>query len=347
MFLVNKNVMGPIVTVVIILSAVNLSGCGSGTQETIINQDPKITSLHNAYDLFKEREYSEAISILNRLIEEDDRFINAYLYRASCYIELGDLDVAMSDCNMAIELDELNSDAYMTRGNLYIAMSAYEESISDCDKALDLDPYSAYAYAVRGLANYCLMRFEEAIEDCTNAINYDKYPSPYRSLVSSDGFVTRGNAYIQLGRYDDAIANYSECLLFFENSSSDLEERYSSGLAYIYEMRAWAYFQTDRYDESIQDCEKAIGLDPYNAAAYATLGASRAYIGQYEEAIADCNKSIEIDASIPLPYFIRGTAYAATGQADQAIRDLERTLEIDPGYEMAKRMLHDIGAPGY
>ena len=49
-----------------------------------------------------------------------------------------------------------------------------------------------------------------------------------------------------------------------------------------------------RYDEALQECNKAIELDPNYAIAYGT----RAFIyiekGQYDLTIADCNKAIEL-----------------------------------------------------
>ena len=50
-----------------------------------------------------------------------------------------------------------------------------------------------------------------------------------------------------------------------------------------------------RYDEAIEECTKAIQLDPTFTTAYNFRGDTYFYLGQYEYAIKDYSKVIELD----------------------------------------------------
>ena len=86
-----------------------------------------------------------------------------------------------------------------------------------------------------------------------------------------------------------------------------------------------------RYDEAIEECTKAIALDPSLVKAYFWRAVAYYQKIQYDLAIADCNKVIEIDPNLVEAYVNRAAAYCAQMQYDLAIADCNKVIEIDSG----------------
>ncbi|MDD2923302.1 MAG: tetratricopeptide repeat protein, partial [Anaerolineales bacterium] len=85
----------------------------------------------------------------------------------------------------------------------------------------------------------------------------------------------RGYAYIELGEYDKAIADYTEVI------------RIDPKAAYAYSQRAVAYRDLGEYDKSVANYTEAIRLDPEYAYAYSGRGFAYYKLGEDEKAIAD------------------------------------------------------------
>ena len=88
--------------------------------------------------------------------------------------------------------------------------------------------------------------------------------------------------------------------------------------------------------------DKAIEVDPNNAAAYCNRGVVHAGQKEYEEAIADYTKAIEIDPNLAMAYLNRAVSNEFSGRVGAAIADYTRTLEVDPDSEQSKRALQRL-----
>ena len=103
------------------------------------------------------------------------------------------------------------------------------------------------------------------------------------------------------------------------------------------------YFQTGHIDRSIDDCSKAIEIDPKESSAYTNRGAAYHVKYEFARAIADYTKSIEIHPSATR-YYNRGLAYEKKGDKDLAIADFRSALGIDPDDKDAEASLKRLGA---
>ena len=66
--------------------------------------------------------------------------------------------------------------------------------------------------------------------------------------------------------------------------------------------------------------------DPTRANAYAGRANTLNTLGRYEEALEDYNKALEIDPSLANAYVNRGSAYSHLGQYKKAIADYEKII---------------------
>ena len=83
----------------------------------------------------------------------------------------------------------------------------------------------------------------------------------------------------------------------------------------------WACLDKGKYDDAIADFDKAIALDPNDAAAYGNRGNAYYSKGEVDRAIADYTKVIALNPNDAKAYYNRGNAYDDKGEVDRAIAD--------------------------
>ncbi len=67
---------------------------------------------------------------------------------------------------------------------------------------------------------------------------------------------------------------------------------------------------------------------------YVSRGKSYFFEGQADKAIEECNKAIDLDPKNPSAYYIRGYCYNMKAQYEKAIGDMKRGIALDPkGYQ--------------
>ena len=99
-------------------------GCSSGL-------DAKGTAFVKGRELFYNKDYDSAIEQFNKVIEMDDKFVQAYNMRGSCYSALKKNEEAVKDFSKAIELNPDNRGAYLGRSSVYKAMGKLPQAKSD------------------------------------------------------------------------------------------------------------------------------------------------------------------------------------------------------------------------
>ena len=101
--------------------------------------------------------------------------------------------------------------------------------------------------------------------------------------------------------------------------------------ACAYNARGHAYYIKGQYDKAISDFTKAIKLNPRNAEAYNDRGITYDEgKSEYDKAISDFTKAIELNPKDAKAYNNRGNAYVKKGQFDKAISDYTKAIEINP-----------------
>ncbi len=83
-----------------------------------------------------------------------------------------------------------------------------------------------------------------------------------------------------------------------------------------------------RYDEAIEEYNKAIEMAPEDADAYNNRGFAYVQKGELDQAIADFDKAIELDPELAEAYNNRGYAYYLKGEVAKAVSDFEKCIEL-------------------
>jgi len=136
-------------------------------------------------------------------------------------------------------------------------------------------------------------------------------------------FYTRGYAYAELNKYEQAIEDFSKAI------------ELNPALAVAYYDRGNAYADLNKYERAIKDYEKAIELNPDFAEAYNNRGNAYMELNKYEQAIKDYDKAIELNPNEAVAYYNRGVAYANLNEHERAIEDFSKAIELNPDFAEA------------
>ena len=103
--------------------------------------------------------------------------------------------------------------------------------------------------------------------------------------------------------------------------------------AEAYTFRGWAYSFQGRVDEAIEECKKAIAVDPTFGNPYNDIGSYLVTKGKLDEAVGWLERAKTAPRYEPrhFPYMNLGRIYAQKGMVLRAIREFEAALEIHAG----------------
>ncbi len=133
------------------------------------------------------------------------------------------------------------------------------------------------------------------------------------------------------GDYDRAVELYQESL-----------ELYPTAEAHTF--LGWTFHFQGKIQEAIEQCKRAIELDPEFGNPYNDVGAYLIGLKRFDEAIPWLEQAIAAKRYEPrhFPYFNLGRVYLAKGLVNRA-RDLfQQALEIEPRYTLARQAIESI-----
>lgn len=130
------------------------------------------------------------------------------------------------------------------------------------------------------------------------------------------------------GALDEAIELYHKSI-----------EIYPTAEAYTF--LGWAYSFLGRYDEAINECRKAIEIDPDYGNPYNDIGAYLIEKGKLDEAISWLEKAITAKRyeSYCFPHYNLGRIWEQKGDWEKALACYENALRENANYTLARRAL--------
>ena len=145
-----------------------------------------------------------------------------------------------------------------------------------------------------------------------------------RGLKSASAYWSRGNAYREKGKPDQAVADYTDAI------------RLDPKFANAYCDRGIVYAERGEPDKAIADYTEAIRLEPRHALAYYDRGVAYVAMGEPDKAIADYTDAIRLNPKFAISYAGRANRHFINGEAEKASRDIEEA--IPPRSEQGLRL---------
>jgi tetratricopeptide (TPR) repeat protein len=116
------------------------------------------------------KDYSDALKMLNKTLELDPRHNEAYYNLGNLYYELKQYDKSIDAFNKSIEINPRYSKIYTNLGSSYIGMNDYINAEKSFKTAIQINSNDYNAYNNLGIIYYKLKRVDESIEMLNNAI---------------------------------------------------------------------------------------------------------------------------------------------------------------------------------
>ena len=89
------------------------------------------------------------------------------------------------------------------------------------------------------------------------------------------------------------------------------------------------------YLAAVEECNRALNLNPQMASAYHIRGVAYANDGETDSAIKDFNRALELIPRAIGALCNRGIAYNKKGDYDRAVEDFDRAIELNPNFAPA------------
>jgi tetratricopeptide (TPR) repeat protein len=105
--------------------------------------------------------------------------------------------------------------------------------------------------------------------------------------------------------------------------------------AKAYGSRGATYFQLKDYPRAIADFDKAIAINPNLAKTYFKRGFTYGVLEDYRKAIADFDKAIALDPRLAEAYYNRGKAYRNLKDDAKALLDYDKAISLNPKFAEA------------
>jgi tetratricopeptide (TPR) repeat protein len=207
---------------------------------------------------------------------------NAYLNLAQVYLAQGQIEEAAEQMTTALRLRppaRVVADYHLQRGRYFLRDQRYEDAIQACEAALELCPHQPMPHEVCGRAFLALGHFERAEH------SFDQYLRQ-GGEAKSDIFRGRGQVRMKLGKYPEAVEDYTRALEGVPDAD-------------IYQHRGWAHFFSDAWKLALRDFARAIDLAPEASDAYTGRGLAAVMLGRYREAVADAEVALRLKPDSP------------------------------------------------
>lgn len=293
---------------------------GSGSESVGDASDNKI--VQDAIDCIKNRQFGDAVKLLNQAIESDDRCAEAYFQRAGILADAHHDANALEDYSKAVAIVPTNVRYLNMRGLFLLTRSQLADAAKDFAKAVELDPTYVQAHNNLGLVKLADGDFHGSIDDFNKALELDA------NYV--DGYNNRGFAWYQAGDDQRAMADFDRTL--------QLNNEYVNA----FNNRGMLAVRMKDFEKAVTDFSSAIRLDPRNAKHYRNRQAAYRELGLVGQAKADgdrvtwlvklqdLNNKISRSPQQADNYIEKASHLANAGEREIALATFEQALRIKP-----------------
>ncbi|NET60148.1 MAG: tetratricopeptide repeat protein [Symploca sp. SIO2E6] len=156
---------------------------------------------------------------------------------------------------------------------------------------------------------------------------------PDYSLELTDNQHTnsRGFKLLQPYNYRDNLAEKQLAIEQQTNSQQDAQcLPLNVGGTSIIVSRSSTYRKLYKYQESLQDCNWAVEINPKDPRAFTSRGETYLRMKQYKKALQDFDRAIELNPEDSWSISSRGKAYRTMRKFKKALRDFNRAIELNP-----------------
>jgi len=239
-----------------------------------------------------------------------------------CYLKLENYTKAQLHFELSLSQNSQDPSVYSNLGLTQEKIGDTIAAINSYRQALELqadhpEALSNFSYLTRKTKRLDLA------EATLSTVEKDENPSPY-SLFH------RGMVLHQLGRYQQAIAQYNQAISYFPNEAD------------FYLQRGFSQEKLKQLDQALKDYSIAIKLGPTLEKAYVNRGNVYYKQRKFSLALQDYQKALSLNDQNAKVYYNLGLVYHRLHQLDEACLYLNNALDL--GYQPALSVIKKICA---
>lgn len=187
------------------------------------NNDACISLLARCY--MSKKDYANAISYLNKAIDNDRKDVHSLELRGICKSEIGKREEAIRDYMQAIKFDGIvdydYSNLYNNIAFEFMNQKKYEEAKEHIEKALKHNHLYGNAWDTYGEINYHTGYYEECIKCMNIAITNGRTYDGAKEMWMGNSYLYRGLAKKKLGNLAGAYKDLEKAVELEEDSASN------------------------------------------------------------------------------------------------------------------------------
>lgn len=203
--------------------------------------------------------------------------------------------------------------AYLTRKNAERFNKNLKSRVNPIEyytEKINGNPEDYVSLVERGISYNLADEYEKSLEDLNAALEINSN--------NSDALYYRAIAFSKFERYQEALEDINASIQIGESDKAEL-----------FHNRGYTHMMLKDFKSALDDYNKAIELDPYQA----HYRFNRAFLfqdnGKNQEAIEDYNMVIKLEPENYIAMTNRGEAHYAIGNKEMALSDLNRAKEFD------------------
>uniref|UniRef100_A0A146L0Q2 Stress-induced-phosphoprotein 1 n=2 Tax=Lygus hesperus TaxID=30085 RepID=A0A146L0Q2_LYGHE len=227
-------------------------------------------------DEFRKGEFAKAIEYYTYATEMDPKNPVYLTNRSMCYFKMEEYEKSLRDANKAVSLDGNWAKGYYRAGAAQLARKEYKEALANFDRAASIEP--------------SIQQYKESAKEAKRLF--------YQGLTPAEITKLEGNDYFKSGDIDKAIDKYSEAIAQIRT----LDDKTKVILADIYSNRAMCYQQRWDSKKVIEDSTKALELVPSHAKALVRRAQAYEALEKYQESLDDFEMAVRLQPNMDVAH---------------------------------------------
>jgi tetratricopeptide (TPR) repeat protein len=260
------------------------------------------------------KDYAQARSAYKIAVEWDAQLAIAHSGLARVFTQIQDYENALLEWDLAIAIDRSQLDFYYQRALLSKLVKNYYQVLADCKQILDRDPLHTSARWLNAVALVKTENYRDAL------FNLDLYIKNYPQ--DPNGYCYRGICFERLERFNEALADLDRAIAL------------RSHQPVFHHARGRTRQQLGDLAGALADFNITVERKPH-AAIYDDRAELHRCLGDHSAALQDCDRAIELNPQLIGAYFRRGLTYTEFGDLNLALVDYNTTIELDPQHLQA------------
>jgi len=238
----------------------------------------------------------------------------------------------------ALQEKDLGNEAYKKKD--------FEAAITHYKKAIEFDPDNMTFFTNLAAVYFEQSKYEECIQTCSEAIEVGRRVFADYKLISR-AFHRKANAYMKLGKYNEAIEAYNHALTEHRNPESLNALRKAEQLKKEYDEKSYINpeisqqekekgndcFRNAQYPDAIKHYTEAIRRNPKDHVLHSNRAACYMKLGEFSMAIKDCDQCLELNPNFVKAFTRKGHCQFFMKQYHKCLETYEQGLKVEPENE--------------